>query len=1653
MFKTKKITAKQITALLTDHMYFILLLPLIFIALPMLSPGVIMYGDFPLLETSLYSEKFLSTWVDFGSHHGFETLARYPIITMSVLLNSITIGGEIISKLLIILGFFTASFSFYFSCIILFRDKISNYEVFFKISTILGALFYAYNVWSFHRIHHWYLWLGYAALPLFVVLLIKSFNNPTRWKYVVATVMIWTIASSTPHMVIFYGIFYVGISLYFILRNISNRGALLRTVIPLTSIISFYLLLNLFWIYPYTLYTLYSGQGSLLPSILVTEELTRILSRDNVFLNVLRLIQDWWEPRIIEVTPPQTSLLYNVWLVASFVPPVLVFSSLLLKRNSKIGLFFLAISIIGILLTLGTNAPFNLYSLILFESPLFTAIKYVFRDPDKWAFMIGIGYSFLLSISVFEILKKINRSNYKYKALMSYAFISVVLVSFVIYCYPTYNSTAQKVFDSVTIPPEYDQLNTFLQNNPTERIFFMFQDFGPTIWHKQGEFYGFEQRYSDKPNIMAYQYLPISENYHDYIQNSILLNKTSNLRNLVYPLGTSYLIYSNDELAQNNTKLKLLSMSGDIKKIANIGFINVYKVGNNDVGEFNILKQNILVSGGLNLFNSLDSLPSFSTLNSSLVFLDQSLNKEQKYRAMSFGDYLALEKGGDELILSLLDEKYVLKPFEFTNHGDPSQMWSKDSALDVIHGQFHPYSKKLDVENWDFDYGKGLVMTDSTGVNLSIPIDMKNGLDNIDADNSKSYLFVRYLQNQKGGQINLYLDGKLLNSIDTLDRISNNFIWENIGSISLTEGKHNLVLENTAGFNAVNLIAVVSGEQLEKLRSETNKILGDRSSIFYPMEAETQFYNDNANNVSSVVLFRGNKSYLPETPNTAKTFSGQFKAPANSDYVVLRFMAENISDNGIKSLINDIKISPSSNMLNKFSSDFENEKNYVLLSHFDSEGRVLLPENSSAFNWMNNQKDILSTSLETEGNKNFGNESLKVDIKQGNFSYWGTISTDFIPISENTPYGLSLDVSAKNVNQLHSKIYYFNSSKQELKNELVFGDKDGTFNNALRNTVASPLGAKYLKLQLWVAPNPKMNSSYLLDNVKIEELKGLGWMNNQKDILSTSLETEGNKNFGNESLKVDIKQGNFSYWGTISTDFIPISENTPYGLSLDVSAKNVNQLHSKIYYFNSSKQELKNELVFGDKDGTFNNALRNTVASPLGAKYLKLQLWVAPNPKMNSSYLLDNVKIEELKGLGWMNNQKDILSTSLETEGNKNFGNESLKVDIKQGNFSYWGTISTDFIPISENTPYGLSLDVSAKNVNQLHSKVYYFNSSKQELKNELVFGDKDGTFNNALRNTVASPLGAKYLKLQLWVAPNPKMNSSYLLDNVKIEELKGLGWMNNQKDILSTSLETEGNKNFGNESLKVDIKQGNFSYWGTISTDFIPISENTPYGLSLDVSAKNVNQLHSKVYYFNSSKQELKNELVFGDKDGTFNNALRNTVASPLGAKYLKLQLWVAPNPKMNSSYLLDNVKIEELKGLGWMNNQKDILSTSLETEGNKNFGNESLKVDIKQGNFSYWGTISTDFIPISENTPYGLSLDVSAKNVNQLHSKVYYFNSSKQELKNELVFGDKDGTFNNALRNTVASPLGAKYLKLQLWVAPNPKMNSSYLLDNVKI
>src|SRR5688500_11329494 len=143
--------------------------------------------------------------------------------------------------------------------------------------------------------------------------------------------------------------------------------------------------------------------------------------------------------------------------------------------------------------------------------------------------------------------------------------------------------------------------------------------------------------------------------------------------------------------------------------------------------------------------------------------------------------------------------------------------------------------------------------------------------------------------------------------------------------------------------------------------------------------------------------------------------------------------------------------------------------------------------------------------------------------------------------------------------------------------------------------------------------------------------------------------------------------------------------------------------------------------------------------------------------------------------------------------------------------------------------------------------------------------------------------------------------------------------------------------------------------------------------------------------------------------------------------------------------------------KDIGWANYDQDVLSISTEIDSPIS-GNGSLKVDVKPAlstteTNSSWSRVSTDFIPIMEITPYGLSLEVSAKNVNQLHSKVIYYDSNKNEINSDLIFSGRDGTFEDKFSNSFLAPNGTKYVQIQLWIRPTLEKSANYMVDSVEL
>jgi len=144
---------------------------------------------------------------------------------------------------------------------------------------------------------------------------------------------------------------------------------------------------------------------------------------------------------------------------------------------------------------------------------------------------------------------------------------------------------------------------------------------------------------------------------------------------------------------------------------------------------------------------------------------------------------------------------------------------------------------------------------------------------------------------------------------------------------------------------------------------------------------------------------------------------------------------------------------------------------------------------------------------------------------------------------------------------------------------------------------------------------------------------------------------------------------------------------------------------------------------------------------------------------------------------------------------------------------------------IDEKRYFRPYLNFSAQDVNQLHSKVYYFDSEKKEIKVDYIFGGRDGTFEDSITNLLPVPSNTSFIKLEMWVHQNPMNVSSYILYDKRAlpTTQENLTWTNNNADTQTISLGANGNN-----TLKVDVSQGNETNWSVISTDFIPYDKLT---------------------------------------------------------------------------------------------------------------------------------------------------------------------------------------------------------------------------------
>lgn len=457
---------------------------------------------------------------------------------------------------------------------------------------------------------------------------------------------------------------------------------------------------------------------------------------------------------------------------------------------------------------------------------------------------------------------------------------------------------------------------------------------------------------------------------------------------------------------------------------------------------------NIAIIGSSDAVNSLMGQGLLSSASNATMFLAD--NNLHSLTIPANSDWTILSSTRDLSMHFLPSSAIVIKPFDMTfTHDTGGQHWSRASTSDPLHGPFHPYLDLFGLKNNDSDYGQGLIFTwgkDSVRSSFNI------------SNNDNYRMFVRLMRSPAGGQVVLTVDNKSF----SLDSVSKQtlFEWHEAQLIDLKSGSHTIKIDNVRGFNVINLIVLVPSSQQDEWQDIVAQYANSTRLVY---DLKPGLHLDNmAIETGRVPLFSEGKD--PLDGKITRTFS----IPEGSNQMSFEIRVNGTKDNTSQFILNKVVLEPDS-VPELFVSDFEG------------------PDINQ---WYNVHQDWLRVSRSSDAEALHGSASLRIDIAQGNREQWNVIETShLIPIPPETDLKYSAAVSARNVNNLHSKVVYYDFAGVPLKEEILLANPEATYEEEFETLIHTPKEAAFIKLQFWVRTNPVMPSYYEIDNVSVNQEK------------------------------------------------------------------------------------------------------------------------------------------------------------------------------------------------------------------------------------------------------------------------------------------------------------------------------------------------------------------------------------------------------------------------------------------------------------------------------------------------------------------------------------------------------------------------------------
>lgn len=765
-------------------------------------------------------------------HHTWDEFQQAPVVLNQMLgyMLIYPFPAQLGIRLLYVIIFIIMGLSMFFSTfkLTLPRHKTGRVPL---IAATLATLFFVLSPIIISNIMHWYLLWFYAFLPLLLYFSYTAFRDVfllDRWGFVKRSILVALVLflmSPSPQMP-----YYFPFLLLAFLAGFSRPvlDYLKRSVLLGGLILVLYAAFSAVWLIPIAM----GSSASISDSTVFSRDLVQTLGgRTSLFesftVSAHTSTHQFWEWFKI----PESMVFW--WKASLVAIPVIAFGSLLLRR-SKLIIWLCIFALVFMFLGKGTKPPFEeFYEWLTIDSPVISSFGWQFRWPHKWLVPLAFCYCTLAGLTVSYFLGWL-RDRVRWKKLSKVLFIFAILVFIAAPLYPGYplltGDLTGHLRSKISPYTGYvGELNEWMeQDTSISKVFY----------HPQPYWWGSPKPTQPtggqlKPGLVLRGYV--------FVRDSIPI--TVRAGEMLSIWNVKYYVYQ----ARHWEEKVRAEMFADISQQEDLELVHQilpFSVDDNNYYHLYIYQNkeqsspvevsthSVAAVGGMDHMLSLLAVDSYHFEEYPVILLDQ-LTRSGGY--LEEVDTLVSNQYSLDLYMSLLEERYMVEPFEWVDP-DPETNWIKASTAGLQGGAWPFYMKNAGLENWQQDYGKGLVWT-----NGHVPLNMPFGVD----QSGEYHIMVRYFQSTAGHSgIQVSLDDEQISAIATKGKPTE-WLWKDLGTFNLQRGSHTLSIKNVRGLNAVNLFAVVPTDELERYKTKVDESLTDKR-IIHIWEAESALNRSNA---------------------------------------------------------------------------------------------------------------------------------------------------------------------------------------------------------------------------------------------------------------------------------------------------------------------------------------------------------------------------------------------------------------------------------------------------------------------------------------------------------------------------------------------------------------------------------------------------------------------------------------------------------------------------------------------------------------------------------------------------------------------------------------------------------------------------------------